>query len=96
MRYLKAGASPTFLKRDEKVQMISSESAPLGIFHEVNFDKGKKKLYDGDILVMITDGVLDRFGTMEAENRIQRELKRIKSKNQGNCRKTDGYIIQSV
>lgn len=81
MRYLKAGASPTFLKRDEKVQMISSESAPLGIFHEVNFDKGKKKLYDGDILVMITDGVLDRFGTMEAENRIQRELKRIKSKN---------------
>lgn len=81
LRYLKAGAAPTFLKRGKKVEMLSSQTVPLGIFHEVDFDKGKKKLYDGDILVMVTDGVLDRFGLMEAEAEFRKHLRAITSDN---------------
>jgi stage II sporulation protein E len=81
LTYLKAGASTTFIKSESQVEIIESESLPLGIFHEPDFDKGRKKLYDGDIIVMVTDGVLDRIGGEAPELLIAKALKKIKSNN---------------
>lgn len=50
-------------------------------FLEADFDKGRKKLYDGDIVVMVTDGVLDRIGGEAPERLIAKALKKIKSTN---------------
>lgn len=56
---IKIGASTTFLKRNSWVESISSTSLPAGVFNKVDFDVITKKLYDGDFVIMVTDGVLD-------------------------------------
>lgn len=35
--------------------------------YQLDFEKTTKKLYDGDYLVMVTDGVLDAFGEEPGE-----------------------------
>ena len=57
--FLKAGASATFIKRDHWVEAISSESLAAGLIQQVDFETSSRKLYHGDYLIMMTDGVLD-------------------------------------
>ncbi len=57
--FLKVGASTTFIKRDHLVETVSSTSLPAGVFHQLDLDSVSKKLYDGDMVIMVTDGVLD-------------------------------------
>lgn len=57
--FVKIGAATTFIKRENWVETISSTSMPVGVFNQVDFDQKSKKLYDGDYVIMMTDGVLD-------------------------------------
>ena len=57
--FLKAGAAATFIRRDHWVEAISSESLAAGLVQRIDFDTASRKLYHGDCLVMMTDGVLD-------------------------------------
>ena len=57
--FVKIGASSTYIRRDHMVETICSTSMPVGMFNQVDFDQKTKKLYDGDYIVMMTDGVLD-------------------------------------
>ncbi len=57
--FLKIGSSTTYIKRDNWVETIQSTSLPIGVFHQPDCDTTSKKLYDGDFIIMITDGVLD-------------------------------------
>ena len=66
--FLKAGASATFIKRDHWVEAISSESPALGLVCQADYESFTKKLYDGDFLIMVTDGVLDGLPPEQAED----------------------------
>lgn len=58
--FIKLGASTTFIKRkDGKVEYIRSTSLPVGVLEQVEFDTCARKLYHGDMVVMVSDGVLD-------------------------------------
>ncbi|MDK2787395.1 MAG: stage sporulation protein [Epulopiscium sp.] len=57
--FVKIGAASAFIKRGEMVEVIGSSSLPVGMLSNVDIDVTKKKLKDGDIIVMVTDGVLD-------------------------------------
>ena len=57
--FLKAGACATFIRRDHWVEAISSESLAAGLVQQLDFEKASRKLYHGDYLIMMTDGVLD-------------------------------------
>lgn len=57
--FLKIGAATSFIKRGNWVETITSTSLPAGIFQQTDLEKTCRKLYDGDMLVMVTDGVLD-------------------------------------
>lgn len=57
--FIKLGASTTFIKRKDRVECIRSTSLPVGVLEQVEFDTCARRLYDGDIIVMISDGVLD-------------------------------------
>lgn len=57
--FIKLGASTTFIKRKEKVECIRSTSLPVGVLEQVEFDTCARKLYHGDIIIMVSDGVLD-------------------------------------
>ena len=57
--FIKLGASTTFIKHEENVECIRSTTLPLGVLEEIEFDTCERKLYHGDIVVMVSDGVLD-------------------------------------
>lgn len=57
--FIKLGASTTFIKRKGKVECIRSTSLPVGLLEQVEFDTCARKLYHGDIIIMVSDGVLD-------------------------------------
>ena len=71
--FLKAGASSTFIKRDHWVEAISSESLAAGLIQQIDFETASRKLYHGDYLIMMTDGVLDAL-PQEREEETMKEI----------------------
>lgn len=71
--FLKAGAAATFIKRDHWVEAIASESLAAGLMQQIDFDTASRKLYHGDYLIMMTDGVLDAL-PMEREEETMKEI----------------------
>lgn len=67
---IKIGAAATYVKRGKWVETIKSTSMPLGIFSEVDYESTSKKLYDGDMIIMVSDGVIDAFAEKEMETVI--------------------------
>ncbi|GAB6168578.1 stage II sporulation protein E [Clostridium carnis] len=57
--FMKIGGVVSFIKSGDEVQVIKSQSLPFGILDNVDVDTEKKKLKHGDIIVTISDGVLD-------------------------------------
>ena len=71
--FLKAGAASTFIKRDHWVESIASESLAAGLIQQLDFDTASRKLYHGDYLIMMTDGVLDALPA-EHEEETMKEI----------------------
>ena len=65
--FLKAGAASTFIKRDHWVESITSESLAAGLVQQIDFETASRKLYHGDYLIMMTDGVLDALPDQKEE-----------------------------
>ena len=64
---MKAGASMTFIKRSDRVECIKSTSLPIGVVSKMEPDEETRTLEDGDIVIMVTDGVMDALPTGEQE-----------------------------
>ena len=71
--FLKAGAASTFIKRDHWVESITSESLAAGLVQQIDFETASRKLYHGDYLIMMTDGVLDALPP-EKEEETMKEI----------------------
>ena len=71
--FVKAGAATTFIRRSNWVETITSTSLAVGLVQQLDFEKTSKKLYDGDYLVMVTDGVLDALPKQQEET-IMKEI----------------------
>ena len=69
--FLKAGACATFIKRDHWVEAISSESLAAGLLQQIDFETSSRKLYHGDYLIMMTDGVLDALPSQREEETMK-------------------------
>lgn len=74
----KAGAAPTVIRRSGSVGKAESNSVPVGILRDVNFDTARIKLKENDIIVLMSDGVcqddtewikdeLERFSDQSAQ-----------------------------
>lgn len=57
--FIKIGAAPTFIKRGNEIKMITSKNLPFGLVDEVEVDVIKEQLQAGDIIISVSDGVLD-------------------------------------
>lgn len=79
--FVKIGAASTFIQREGWVETISSTTLPIGMFKTVDFDSVTKKLYEGDIIIMVTDGVLDCFQEENKEAYMEKLIMDIKSNN---------------
>ncbi|MGI6345103.1 MAG: stage II sporulation protein E [Bacillota bacterium] len=55
----KIGATAAFIKRGDQVEYIGSSSLPAGILHKIDIESNRINLQPGDVLIMLTDGLLD-------------------------------------
>lgn len=75
----KVGGAATFWKTSGRVSCIGGESLPLGIFQKAQVERQTCRVEPGDLLVMMTDGVLDRIE--EGEERIAELLEGLQEQN---------------
>lgn len=87
---IKLGAVSTFIKRDGWVEIIKSTTLPLGVLETCDYDCTTKKLYDGDYVIMITDGVLDNLSGVNKEEMM---VEIIDSVKKGNPKQMAGDIL---
>lgn len=59
IEFLKMGASTSFIMRGDEVITVKASSLPIGILSHVDLVSCKKQLKDGDIIIMVTDGMLE-------------------------------------
>ncbi|MDD4172595.1 MAG: SpoIIE family protein phosphatase, partial [Syntrophomonas sp.] len=72
--FIKTASAPSFVKRGHQVVAISSSSLPMGILKEVEVVSEKRSLLPRDMVLMISDGVLEASRTMNGEEWITRLL----------------------
>ncbi len=68
---IKAGAAPTLLIRKGKLTLIEARTPPAGIMKKLIAEKKTFKLERGDMIVMLSDGVLqtgNEFNLFQTEN----------------------------
>lgn len=58
-RIFKQGAATTFVKRGQWIELIKSTSLPIGVIDGAVCENCRKKFYHNDIIVMVSDGVLE-------------------------------------
>ncbi len=74
LQLIKSGAVPTFIKRKDEIIMINSLSLPIGIFKDVDFNVYEENIQDGDIMVMMSDGVLESNKAIENPENWMKEI----------------------
>jgi len=57
--FMKVGAVASFIKREGEVEVINSRTLPIGVLDKPDIDITKKKIKNGDFIIMVSDGVLD-------------------------------------
>ena len=49
------------------MEHLSSTSLPIGVVHHIEIDSVRRKLEDGDFVIMVTDGILDALPVGEQD-----------------------------
>lgn len=77
----KVGAASTYIKRDNLVEQISSRSLPLGVFGRLEPEVTKRKLMDGDYIIMVSDGIPDGLSQGIGEEALSEIISRTTLEN---------------
>ena len=64
---MKLGAPASFVIGQESVEALESETVPAGVLNPVEPVLLSRKLWDGDLVVMVSDGILDAMPGGEKE-----------------------------
>lgn len=91
--FLKIGAATSFIRRGNWVETITSTSLPAGIFQKTDFERTCRKLYDGDMVIMVTDGVLDALPP-EHQEQLMKDI--ILEHPTNNPKELADYILSRV
>ena len=59
---IKLGASSSFIVRKNAIEVLKSTSPPMGVLDKINPTTARYQLYDGDMMVLASDGVVDALG----------------------------------
>lgn len=57
----KSGAVATFIRKKDGVQTVEAQTLPVGVDKEAQCESQSVQLEEGDMVIMVTDGVLDGF-----------------------------------
>ena len=81
LKLLKAGGMATFIRHKNSVERIVPEALPPGCRINQRFDLKYKKLYDGDMVIMVSDGMLEFENMPEIPFRMESLIEKIKTNN---------------
>ena len=57
----KLGACPSYVVRDGEVRAIGADTLPVGVLPDVESSSLRMTLRPGDVVILLTDGVMDAF-----------------------------------
>lgn len=82
VEFVKIGAAPTFIKKQGKVEVVRSASLPAGVLPGVDAELAKKTIDSGDMIIMVTDGIIDSLaGDEPGDRRLIKLLQELDSLN---------------
>lgn len=79
--FIKTASAPSFVKRGQRIMMVSSSSLPMGILHDVEVVSEKRYLHGGDFILMISDGILEAAMNWNGEEWIIKLLAELNENN---------------
>ena len=79
--FCKVGGAPSYLKRDNLVEQISSRNLPLGLVKEPESESVTRYLEDGDYVILLSDGVADAMNQGIGEAVLPEIISRFQTKN---------------
>lgn len=91
--FIKFGAATTFLKRGSYVETIMANSLPMGMVQMSDSYLVRKKVFDGDIMIMMSDGVLEALPAEDKEDAMKELLKQMEETN---SQKIAEYVMNKV
>ncbi len=91
---VKNGAAATFIKRDSGVETIFSKTLPVGIDMEAQPESTRTSLSDGDIVVMVSDGIVDAFPGENKEFYVENILENMNTNNPSDI--ANGVLMQAL
>ncbi|MFI3175645.1 MAG: SpoIIE family protein phosphatase [Bacillota bacterium] len=62
-KFVKLGAVSSYILRGERILTVTAHTLPAGILEEVEVHEQEMNLKDGDIIIMMTDGVTEVIGS---------------------------------
>lgn len=89
--FIKYGAPYGFIVGDNGVKIVESNTLPLGILDELKPSVCNTTLCDGDVVVLITDGISDAFGS---SSEIIDYLRSVPAKNPQTL--ADGLLSRAI
>lgn len=79
--FVKIAGAPTFIKRRGWLECVEAETLPIGMVQNVDYESLTKKLYDGDYIIMMSDGVADAMTGENGENYLRTVMEEETKKN---------------
>ncbi len=58
--FIKTGAEPSFVMKQNRVDTVKASSLPVGVIADMEAEIASRTIGDGDVIVMVTDGVENR------------------------------------
>lgn len=92
--FVKISASSTFIIHEDKVDIIRSSTLPVGILNNIDVETSRKKLKDSDIIVMVTDGIIDSIG--RATNKESWIIELLENNKINNPQEIADYILNAA
>lgn len=89
---MKVGAVQSFIKRGKEVEVINSRTLPIGVLDNPDVEVYSSSIKNGDVIVMVTDGILDFEG--KCQNNTEWLIELLKENNNGSPRELGDEIIK--
>ncbi|MDQ0190143.1 stage II sporulation protein E [Alicyclobacillus cycloheptanicus] len=79
--FLKVGSAPSFIRRGSQVLTITGSNVPIGILQDIEVQAIHEQLAEGDLLILMSDGVFDAPSVYDKEEWFKEQIARLETRN---------------
>lgn len=78
--FLKVGSAPSFIRRGAQVLSITGANVPIGILQDIDVQTIHEQLCEGDLLILMSDGVFDAAQVYDKEAWFKDQISRLETR----------------